>query len=167
MIYIEKHKNPDYGYETAPQLLHDTQQHRLDVQHIMSFVALNLYERGLRHDWTKTEFFDEFAKDTLERLSTPEFKKRDWYQIHTNEERHHLNARKPEDINLIDVIEFISDCIAAGLARSGEVKPEFLEIPPEMLQEAFDNTIQLILDEIELYDENSNKVEFPPFKGDD
>lgn len=36
-------------------------------------------------------------------------------------ERHHLLSRTPEDVNLVDVFEYIADCVMAGMARTGEV----------------------------------------------
>ena len=54
----------------------------------------------------------------------------------------------PDDVNLIDVLEMIVDCICAGLARSGEVRP--IEINDDILHKAIDNTIELIKSVVEV-----------------
>ena len=51
-----------------------------------------------------------------------------------------------EDINLIDVIEMIVDCVMAGLARSGEVYP--LDINPDVLLKAFQNTVEMLKENV-------------------
>ena len=48
----------------------------------------------------------------------------------------------PADVNLIDVLDFISDCVMAGMARSGSVYP--LKLSPELLERAFQNTVELL-----------------------
>ena len=49
-------------------------------------------------------------------------------------------------MNLIDVLEMIADCVCAGMARSGEIRD--LEINPEILNRAVQNTAKLIKDMI-------------------
>lgn len=63
-------------------------------------------------------------------------------------ERHHLNDSVPEDVNLVDVLEMVIDCTVAGLARSGEVYD--ITIPQEVLEQAIDNTKQLIINNTEV-----------------
>lgn len=48
----------------------------------------------------------------------------------------------PADVNLIDVLDMICDCVMAGMARSGSVYP--LEIDDTVLRRAFDNTVELL-----------------------
>ena len=62
--------------------------------------------------------------------------------------RHHLEMADgiPEDVNLIDVLDFIADCTMAGMARSGSVRP--LNISPETLMRAFQNTVELLKAEV-------------------
>ncbi len=48
----------------------------------------------------------------------------------------------PLDVNLIDVLDFIADCVMAGMARSGSVSP--LKLSPELLETAFQNTVVLL-----------------------
>ena len=125
-VTVKKTNNPENGYDNQDLLLSDINQHRTDVARVMYMLANHLCEVGEKHDWTKIEYFEDFAKDTLERLTTPEFKNRDWYYIHCNKERHHLNSKVPDDVDLFDVIEFICDCVIAGKTRSGTVNSYFL-----------------------------------------
>jgi hypothetical protein len=68
--------------------------------------------------------------------------------------RHHLTKKDgiPDDVNLIDVLDFISDCVVAGMARSGKVYP--LELPSELLQRAFDNTVSLLKAEVKVEEDS-------------
>lgn len=65
-----------------------------------------------------------------------------WYQMHIDKERHHPMSKCHDDINLLDVIEMIVDCVCAGKARAGEVRA--MEIDDEILKKAFQNTVGLI-----------------------
>ena len=127
-ITIKRTINPEEGFEDIRELRADTLQHINDVSKIMSCIGCSIIERGYIHDWSKIDYFEEFANDTLERQEIPEFKDRDWYKIHTSLERHHINASIPENVNFIDIFEMIVDCIVAGKARSGTVDKEFLII---------------------------------------
>ena len=147
---IKKTKNPEYGYENKDELFVETQQHRNDVFRLMSFIAMELMETGNQHDWSKIEYFDQFAQDTLERKDTPDFKSRPWYKVHTKEERHHLNANLPKDVDFVDVIEFICDCICAGKARSGRVEKKYLELSGDILKKAYWNTVNKLIQEVEV-----------------
>lgn len=145
-IKIKKTSNPDYGYNSKMELYNDTKQHQIDVCKVMLRISQIIKERGTYHDWSKIKFFDDFSNDTLERLDTPDFKSREWYKIHTTKERHHINANVPEDVDLIDCLEMIVDCVCAGKARSGEVNPEFLKLKDNILEDAYWNTIKKISD---------------------
>ena len=76
------------------------------------------------------------------------FKDGEWCKIHYNMERHHLNEVCPDDVGFLDVIEMVCDCICAGMARSGEVRP--VEISSEILQKALANTTKKLSGMIEL-----------------
>lgn len=152
-VFVKKTNNPEYGYEDKEELLMDTIHHIDDVRKVLTSLSFELVDRGDYHDWSKLEYFDNFAQDTLERQDTPDFKQREWYKIHTTEERHHINARVPEKVNLIDLLEMQVDCIVAGKTRSGAVDDRFLEIPDNVLKEAYWNTIELIKENVKV-DEN-------------
>lgn len=149
-VKVKKTKNPELGYESKEQLLRDTNQHRYDVSKLMGVIGLYLTERGINHDWSKIYYFDKFSQDTLERQDIPNFKDREWYKIHTVEERHHINARVPDDVNLFDIIEMIADCTIAGKTRTGEVDNEFLKLPDKVLIDAYWNTAKLISSRVEV-----------------
>lgn len=57
----------------------------------------------------------------------------------------------PEDVNLIDVLEMIVDCVMAGMARTGNVYP--LDIKNEVLRKAFDNTVELLKRNVEVIED--------------
>lgn len=143
-VLVKKTHNPDNGYEDKDDLFIDTLNHIDDVGKVMYMLAGHLEDIGDWHDNSKLEYFDDFANDCLERLTTPEFKKRKWYKIHTTKERHHINACVPENVNLFDILEMIVDCIIAGKTRSGFVNKDFLVIDDNVLKEAYWNTVDCI-----------------------
>ena len=125
--------------------------HREDVKRMMSAIAEKIEEAGRNHDHTKTDneagslFYREFCS-TLE--GQMNFEEGKWYKMHCETERHHLNRRCPDDVNLIDVIEMICDCVCAGLARSGSVYP--IEISSEILRRAISNTVEMCMNAVEI-----------------
>ena len=70
----------------------------------------------------------------------------EWFRNRHMQERHHLNDRVPDDVNMLDVMEMIVDCTCAGLARSGDVYP--ISIPDEVIKLAIENTKNMIIDEV-------------------
>ena len=102
-------------------------------------------ENGEKHDWTKKSEEKMFYSDFLETMAGGiDFVSGKWYQHHVKTERHHLLSRCPEDVNLLDVIEMIVDCVCAGKTRSGEIRG--LEITPEILNMAMKNTVKMVDD---------------------
>jgi len=73
-----------------------------------------------------------------------------WYKDLHLQERHHLNDKCPEDVNLFDVLERIADGVMAGLARSGDVYEEELDV--EILARAYKNTQSLLKANVEVLD---------------
>lgn len=116
--------------------------HRLDVMRLAGAFSLELLERVGNHDWTKTAepyatMFYEQMRSTIE--DGADFESGEWAHLHYDVlERHHLSKHCPEDVMLFDVIEMLCDCVAAGMARSGNVYT--IEIPGEILQKAVKNT---------------------------
>ena len=143
-ITVKKTFDPQDGYTDRESLYCDVEQQREDVAKCMYMLANHLCDIGEKHDWTKIEYFDDFAKDSLERLTTPNFKNRDWYNIHCSKERHHLNSKIPTDVDLFDVLESICDCIIAGKTRNGTVNPFFLILKNGILEKAYWNTVEKI-----------------------
>ena len=148
-------KNPNGDTRTASKNIsyeefqEANDMHKRDVYEVMKYLSRLISVTGLSHDFTKKREEQLFYKNFLSAMNNgTNFVEDEWYQLHINEERHHLLSRCPEDVNLIDVIEMIVDCTCAGLARSGEVRG--LEINSEILEKAVQNTVKLILREIEL-----------------
>lgn len=53
-----------------------------------------------------------------------------------------------EDVDLVDVIECVVDCVMAGLARSGKTRP--IEIPADVLLKAVQNTANKLVSLVEV-----------------
>lgn len=145
------HKNPNGDTRTAPKGINFKQfqeandSHIADVRAVMDEIGTMFCENGEKHDWTKKTEEKMLYDDFLETMAGGiDFVSGKWYQYHVNTERHHLLSRCPEDVNLLDVIEMIVDCVCAGKTRSGEIRG--LEITPEILETAMKNTVKLVDD---------------------
>lgn len=145
-IIIKKSQNADtrtcdFTKVEKDTLLSSSFQHIGDVQKGMAFLVERLTEAGNRHDWTKItpEGISAFHKDFV-----TGFKTQDWYTMHKATERHHISVPEGvrDDINLIDVMEHIVDCVMAGMGRSGSVYIN--KIDDAVLQRAFMNTVELL-----------------------
>ncbi len=135
----------DFTKVTKEQLLQQSEQHIDDIQQGFLFLISLMEKASKGHDRTKISNIHQFFKD----FQTG-FKNSLWWEMHKEEERHHFNDAKyiQEDVNLIDVIEMLIDGVMAGLARSGEYRQE--DLPEGLLQKAFDNTVKLLLDNVEV-----------------
>lgn len=126
-------------------LLDSSKEHIYDVRRGMQFFETMIYNAGVDHDHTKISHIDSFFEDFKTK-----FEIQNWYDLHKRTERHHLNA--PEgvrpDVNLVDVLEFIVDGVMAGVARSGKAYPP--SISSDVLIKAFENTVTMIMNEVEL-----------------
>lgn len=132
-------------------LLESTKIHRNDVKRLMDYMSEIIAKKGENHDWTKIKYFDEFADEVLKPHTDDEFKNAHWYQNHIFEERHHLNANCPVDVNLFDCLELIADCIVAGKGRAGRLTPAYLKLKdPSILERAYWNTVKLLDDIVEI-----------------
>ena len=141
---------------TFNEFNHSNQLHCRDVGELMDSIGVYIGARGGKHDITKREepykslFYRELCAKIEGKID--DFTKGEWYPMHCKTERHHLNEHCPDDVNLIDVIEMICDCVCAGLARSGDVYP--IEISSEILQKAIQNTTQMCIDAVEVETED-------------
>lgn len=142
-------RNPNGDTRTASKDTNYTQfsmaneKHRMEVAGVMESLAHTIYNVGYAHDWTKKVYSDMFYEDFMKTLNNrTDFTKSNWYMIHVEKERHHLLSRCPEDVDLLDVIEMIVDCVCAGKTRSGEVRS--LEISDDILRKALQNTVKLV-----------------------
>jgi hypothetical protein len=138
----------DFASVSKDTLLASSKEHIADVRAGLSFFRLLLLVASEGHDYDKLTDIDGFHANFV-----TGFKERDWLDRHYKLNRHHLQdpAGVPADVNLIDILDMISDCVMAGMARTGEVYG--LAIPDEVLRRAFDNTVKLLKDEVVVIDE--------------
>lgn len=155
MSKILVYKNPNGDTRTAgkdvtfEQFQEANESHIQDVDAVMYSLATMVATTGWNHDYTKKHKEQEFYKDFMSTINEgTNFVEGDWYKYHIAEERHHLFSRCPDDVNLVDVLEMIADCVCAGLARSGEIRD--LEIDSDILNRAVQNTVKMIVDWIEV-----------------
>lgn len=145
------YKNPNGDIRTAPknisfeQFQEANDMHMQDVKNVMNELAFEIMATGRIHDFTKKTKERLFYKNFLSAMNDgTDFINDEWYQHHIEEERHHLLSKCKEDVNLIDVLEMITDCVCAGMSRSGDVRP--IEINDEILRSALNNTVDFIKD---------------------
>ena len=147
---IKLTKNSHGDSRTAPKdtTFEDFHQANLDhvndVKNVMNALVTLLALQADKHDWTKFAYEREFWED----FWSDDFIHQWWYQMHVQDERHHPTSYCHDDINLLDILEMIVDCVCAGKTRAGEVRP--LEINDEILKKAFANTVKLIDDMTEV-----------------
>jgi len=133
----------DYTTVTKKTLLDSSRIHIEDVQQAIGFFMEKLLEAARVHDRDKITDIDGFHRDFV-----TGFKQTEWWDRHRQLNRHHLNSDDGvrDDVNLIDVLDFIADCVMAGMARSGSVYP--LKLSPELLERAFQNTVTLLKSQV-------------------
>lgn len=143
------YKNSNGDTRTAPknvtfkEFQKANDMHREDVKNTMNEIALLLMEKGKKHDWTKKDYEEMFYNNFLSTLNNgTSFIEDEWYQLHIEKEKHHLFSKCHDDVDLLDVIEMVVDCVCAGKARSGEIRG--LEINQEILDKALKNTVKRI-----------------------
>jgi len=148
MIVIKKSQSADtrtcdWSKVSCKDLLEASKMHIKDVGKGLSLFSCMLQEAAILHDRTKISGIEIFHKDFKTGFKTTE-----WWKMHQKEERHHFKTEEyiQEDVNLIDIIEMLTDGVMAGLARSGEYRQE--EMPADLLKKAFDNTIKLLLNNV-------------------
>ncbi len=114
-------------------------QHIADVHEGIRYFGSVLAKAAENHDLDKISDIDGFHSDFI-----TGFKQTTWWDKHRAINRHHINMADGvrDDINMIDVLDFITDCVMSGMARSGSVYP--LELSNELLQKAFQNTVELL-----------------------
>ncbi len=129
----------DFKNVTKDTLLASSKQHIGDVGKALTFFRDEIYKADIRHDTDKLTDIDGFHADFV-----TGFAQTGWWDRHRKLNRHHLTMADgvPDDVNMIDVLDFIADCVMAGMARSGSVYP--LALPPELLERAFQNTVELL-----------------------
>ncbi len=126
----------------------DTEYHIDAVKKLGYAITDELKKQFDKHDFTKMDNIPWFTNALNKGFDSKEFK--DWYKMHVNTERHHLLKSVPDDVNLIDVLEMLCDCCSAGMARTGNVFD--VEVPPEILVKAVENTVKMIIKSIKVED---------------
>jgi hypothetical protein len=129
----------DFANVSKDTLLASSRQHIGDVGQALAFFQALITAAAVRHDYDKLTDIDGFHADFV-----TGFKQTGWWDRHRQLNRHHLLQPDGvrEDVNLIDVLDMIADCVMAGLARTGDVYP--LNIDPDVLMRAFQNTVELL-----------------------
>jgi hypothetical protein len=133
----------DFANVTKQQLLESSVQHIGDVQQALGFFVTKLEESADNHDPDKIMDISGFHADFI-----TGFKQTGWWDRHRKLNRHHLTQEDgiPADVNLIDVLDFIADCVMAGMGRTGSVYP--LALPPELLERAFQNSVTMLKENV-------------------
>lgn len=133
----------DWSKVSREQLLESSLQHKSDIAKAVGVFQALLVAAAVNHDHDKLHAIEHFHSD----FSTG-FKATGWWDKHRKINRHHLAESDgiPGDVNLIDVLDYIADCVMSGLARSGSVYE--LHLPDDLLQRAFQNTVTLLKDSV-------------------
>jgi hypothetical protein len=133
----------DFIKVSKETLYASSQQHIRDLRLAMDFFMARICEAGQKHDPDKLTDIDGFHSDFV-----TGFKEHGWWDRHRRLNRHHLDQDDgvPTDVNLIDVLDFIADCVMAGMGRSGSVYP--LKLSPDLLERAFQNTVEMLKREV-------------------
>lgn len=133
---------------TFYEMVDSNRSHVEDVSEMMGRIAEMIQLAGFNHDLTKRNdpekslFYRELCATIEGKIDN--FIDGEWYPMHCKTERHHLNEYCPDDVNLIDVLEMVRDCVCAGLARSGSVRP--VKIDADILKRAVDNTVNMLVE---------------------
>lgn len=148
MIAIRQSKTADsrtcdFAKVSKQTLLESSVQHIGDVQKALIFFAGKVCDAARVHDTDKITDIDGFHADFVTGFATTA-----WWDRHRRINRHHLTEEDgiPADVNLIDVLDFIADCVMAGMGRTGDVYP--LNLPTEVLERAFQNTVAMLKQQV-------------------
>lgn len=129
----------DYASVSRDQLFESSLQHIEDVRMALRFFSERIMDSAAAHDRDKLTDVAGFHNDFV-----TGFAQTGWWDRHRRLNRHHLTHEDgiPEDVNLVDVLDFVADCVMAGMGRSGSVYQ--LNLPDGLLQRAFQNTVTLL-----------------------
>ena len=157
MITIRKSETADtrtcdWSKVSKDTLMASSRQHIGDIAAALDFFRERLTEASQQHDHDKISGIDHFHSDF-----TTGFKQTGWWDNHRKVNRHHIDKADgiPADVNLIDVLEHIADCVMAGMARSGSVYE--LKLPDGLLQTAFRNTTELLKAQVRVEPNKENR----------
>ena len=132
----------DFANVSKETLFASSKQHIEDVGYALDFFAGKVNEAASIHDEDKLFDIDSFHRDFV-----TGFKQTEWWDRHRKLNRHHLTAPDGirDNVNLIDVLDFIAD-VCVAMAGRGVVFP--VTLPPELLERAFQNTVELLKSQI-------------------
>ena len=161
-IEIQKSKTADtrscdFTQVSRETLRESSVQHIEDVRLGLHFFCEQLMVAAVKHDLDKISDIDGFHRDFITGFDAQH---QAWWDNHRKVNRHHLLSADgvPADVNLIDVLDMIADCVMAGMGRTGEVYP--LNIKPEVLMAAFQNTVTMLKEQVVVVEENSDAARF-------
>lgn len=135
----------DFARVSRETLLASSVQHIDDVRAALFLFTQMIGHAATMHDLDKLSGIDWFHADFV-----TGFTETGWWDNHRKISRHHLSEADgvPEDVTLVDVLEWVADCVMAGMARTGTVRP--LVIDPEVLMRAVHNTAALLQRQVEV-----------------
>ena len=135
----------DFASTSKETLYASSVQHIGDVRAGLRLFASMIAEAAERHDFDKLTDINGFHRDFVTGFDAGY---QGWWEAHKQLNRHHLNQDDgiPADVNLIDVLDYIADCVMAGMARSGSVYP--ITLTTETMERAFENTVELLKQQI-------------------
>ncbi len=146
MISIQKSETADtrtcdFANVSRETLGASSRQHIADVGVALGHFAQLLHRAAAMHDVDKLTDLDSFHADFITGFDAEH---QSWWERHRSLNRHHLTNDDgiPADVNLIDVLDYIADCVMAGMARSGSVYT--LSLGQTTLRRAFENTVLLL-----------------------
>ncbi len=141
----------DWSSVTKDQLQASSEQHIGDVKKGLDFFKQLIDTSISQHDFDKLTNLAGFYADFI-----TGFKQTTWWDEHRKLNRHHLlqDDGIPVDVNLIDVLDMLTDCVMAGMTRAGSVYS--LEITPALLKRAFDNTVSCLQAEVIIADDTGS-----------
>lgn len=159
MVKIKRHTEGDSRVAkelpTFQQFNNANIDHQSDVMRLAKEFSVGLVASCSKHDWTKAEepYRSMFYRDLCATIEGQlNFMEGEWAHLHYFVlERHHLKQHCPDDVNLFDVIEMLCDCVAAGMARSGDVYD--VDISAKVLTKAVANTVEWLKAQIEITEE--------------
>lgn len=150
MIMIKKSatadtRTCDFRNVSKETLYLSSKQHISDVRRALDFFMAQVCKAGQDHDPDKLTDIDSFHADFISGFTEGHT---GWWDRHRQLNRHHLTMADgvPADVNLIDVLDYIADCVMAGMARSGSVYE--LKLSPELLERAFQNTVEMLKQQV-------------------
>jgi hypothetical protein len=157
MITIKKSETADtrtcdFANTSKETLLASSRQHIGDVVKALAFFSSKITEAAGEHDYDKLTAIDWFHADFV-----TGFKETGWWDNHRRIHRHHIDKPDgvPENVNLLDVLEHIADCVMAGMARSGSVYE--LKLSDDLLQTAFKNTVELLKSQVRVVSDDEQR----------